>query len=199
MKAENTKRKMKNSFLDLAKVTAVNKISITNVVAHAKVSRGTFYTHYENMQKMVEDIGHDLLKDMDLLFQACPPYDPMRRDYSVSQQIANYIQTHQSIFLLLLGTYGDPCFLNKWTEQFRNFLLKRLREEDVYISPETERIVNFLSVSGIRMIRESFQDSLISVTVNTLYVIDSILHALAVSQKYLPGPDSVMEMLSYLY
>ncbi len=199
MKADNTKRKMKNSFLDLAKVTAVNKISITNVVAHAKVSRGTFYTHYENMQKMVEDIGHDLLKDMDLMSQACPPYDPMQRDHSAAEQMASYIQEHRSVFLLLLGTHGDPCFLNKWTEQFRNFLLKRLREEDVYPSPEMERIIHFLSVSGIRMIRESFQNSLISVTVNTLHVIDSMLHALAVSQKHLPRPDSVMEMPFYLY
>ena len=62
MKADNTKRKMKNSFLDLAKVTAVNKISITNVVAHAKVSRGTFYTHWKNMQKMVEDMVMILLE-----------------------------------------------------------------------------------------------------------------------------------------
>ena len=47
MKAESTKRKMKDSYLEMTHQMPAHKISITNVVAQAKVSRGTFYTHYE--------------------------------------------------------------------------------------------------------------------------------------------------------
>lgn len=200
MKSDHTKRKIKDGFLILTGRTPVNKISITSVAAQAEVSRGTFYTHYGNLRTMVEDIGNDMLRDMDLLSRQCPPYNPACPDFSPAEQMANYFQEHRAVFLLLTGEHGDPNFRKKWTEQFRSFLMCRLRESGVSPNGDLERIITFLSHSGIRTICDAFHGSLIQASFHTLCIMDSILHCLAVSQKYMPRKEfTPVELSAFLY
>lgn len=203
MKAENTKRNIKRTFLELTQKTPVNKISITNLVVHANVSRGTFYTHYENIRSMLEDIAQDLLSGLDAIWQIPITHHSILHVLPSSrEQLLQYLQENQHTFMLLLSKHGDPSFLNCWTEQFRNALLGRLRAEGIMPNTEIERIVAFLSFHGIRAIADSFfTEDFLAATSEVLSISDSILHFVSVGHQQLTHMDSLREhpVSPYLY
>lgn len=209
MKAEATKRKMKSAFLDLARNTPINKISITNLVAHANVSRGTFYTHYENIRDMLEDIGQDLLYGLEAIWQApMTHHSVLHLLPSSSEQFVQYLSENQDVFLLLLGKHGDPSFPSRWVDHLRNALLSRLRSEGVLPTAEIERLLAFIAHHGIYTIRDSFFDGTYrDATFEILALADSMLHFIAVGHQQITHIDSIHErdkqrehpMSSYIY
>lgn len=195
MKAEATKHKMKNAFLELARNTSVHKISITNLVVHAGVSRGTFYTHYENIHDMLEDIGQDLLNGLEAIWQVpVTHHSVLHLLPSSSEQFVQYLSENRDIFLLLLDQHGDPSFLPRWVDHLRNAMLNRLRTESILPTSEIERVVAFVAHHGIHGIRDSFfTGDFPDVTFDTLSLVDSILHFIVIGHQQVTHAESMHE------
>jgi AcrR family transcriptional regulator len=52
--ASKTKNNIVNAFLELAKDSEVDKITVTDLVDTCQISRQTFYYHFDDIQKMIE-------------------------------------------------------------------------------------------------------------------------------------------------
>ena len=200
MKAESTKRKMKDSYLEMTHQMPAHKISITNVVAQAKVSRGTFYTHYENLRDMIADIGNDILQDFRQIAESCSPYASLRPgDRPRFERMAWYIQENCSTIQLLLSPDGDPEFFQKWVEQFQQMLYRRLEDGNVHASPDLDRILYFLAQNSVRMIVDALPQQPIPIILQALEVTDLIMQSLTCSHRPLSINDHILEASRYLY
>lgn len=209
MKAETTKRNIKNAFLALSRKTPVNKISITNLVVHANVSRGTFYTYYDNIQDMLEDIGLDLLRGLDAIWQAPVSHHSILHILPSSEQFVQYFGENRDIFLLLLGKHGSPSFSARWMDHLHNALAGRLRMEGILPTAEMERVLTFIVHHGIYQIRDAFfTEQFAEATFHTLSVADSVLYFIVCGhQQQTSRVESVHErerereqtLSSYLY
>ncbi|KKK34440.1 hypothetical protein WQ57_23110 [Mesobacillus campisalis] len=58
-----TKRLLKNSFLQLLQEEKFEDISITSIVERARISRVTFYNHYDNKENLLNEIIDDVITD----------------------------------------------------------------------------------------------------------------------------------------
>lgn len=59
-----TKKSLKKSLLTLLKEKRFKDITITDIVTHANVNRGSFYNHYQDKEELLNEIFDDVVSDM---------------------------------------------------------------------------------------------------------------------------------------
>lgn len=59
-----TKITLKKSLLSLLEEKKYKDITITDIVSRANVNRGSFYNHFQNKDKLLEELFNDVISDM---------------------------------------------------------------------------------------------------------------------------------------
>ena len=59
-----TKEVLKEALMQLLKEKNLNSISVTEICRIAKVNRGTFYSHYGQVENLFEEYFRDIMKDL---------------------------------------------------------------------------------------------------------------------------------------
>jgi AcrR family transcriptional regulator len=62
VKSVQTRKRITAAFLDLISQRIWYKISVKEICASAKITRGTFYQHFDDIYDLMERIQSDLLK-----------------------------------------------------------------------------------------------------------------------------------------
>ncbi|MBQ6449118.1 TetR/AcrR family transcriptional regulator [Cytobacillus oceanisediminis] len=63
-RVKKSKKALKNALITLMDQKDFKDITITNIVEHADVNRGTFYRHYQYKEDLLEDLTNDVLSDL---------------------------------------------------------------------------------------------------------------------------------------
>jgi AcrR family transcriptional regulator len=110
MRKESTDQKIRQAFLQELKDTPAGRIKVSTLAKKAGISRGTFYTYYDSVYDVLEDIE-------DRLFAGIPETsDPLKvLDHTQLAREAliiklSYIRNQFPVFKLLMGPNGDPYF-----------------------------------------------------------------------------------------
>ena len=70
-KTERSKQKIKEAMLRLLYEKDFNSITVNQLLIAANISRGTFYTHFENLSDVRQHIINDLFASADDTFKGC--------------------------------------------------------------------------------------------------------------------------------
>lgn len=109
MASLTTEQKIQTAFLQMLETTLFSKIKINDLAKKAGISRGTFYTHYDSIYDLLEDVENQLFEkipgtssnpkitDTDLVYE------------SLIAKLA-YIRQLAPTLKLLMGPNGDPYF-----------------------------------------------------------------------------------------
>jgi len=102
---QKSKTSLKGALLDLMRTNDFKKISITDIVHHADLNRGTFYKHYQDKEQLLEDIIDEVIKDLTASYRA--PYENVTV-FEVSKLTASAIKIFEHVaahanFYTLLG------------------------------------------------------------------------------------------------
>lgn len=57
-----SKKKIKNSLIELLEIKSITEITIKELCEHADINRGTFYTHYTNLNDLVDKLEDDVIE-----------------------------------------------------------------------------------------------------------------------------------------
>ena len=69
-----SQKMIKQAFLELINTTNdVSKISVTDIVNKANLNRGTFYSHYVNIEALVKAIFADITNDLNKVLESFSP------------------------------------------------------------------------------------------------------------------------------
>lgn len=116
-KAITTKKTFKAAFIKLYRTTRLENISIQKLSELAGFSRGTFYTYYQDIYDLLEEVESELLAEWGPYFnwedyqnndsgRRGDPYPSMVRWY-------DYCQKNKDALIALMGPTGDPSFWHK--------------------------------------------------------------------------------------
>jgi AcrR family transcriptional regulator len=115
-----TRKILKDSLLELMKTRAVAGIGIKEICALAEVSRSTFYTYYEDVHRLLEDIEEEVLAY----------FTDMVNKYGVSlkrgnrnseatfERMLHYIADASNVLQILLSENGDPHFQTRFFQRY---------------------------------------------------------------------------------
>ncbi|MGI2326792.1 TetR/AcrR family transcriptional regulator [Planococcus sp. YIM B11945] len=105
LRVVKTKEALKEAMVELLKEKTLKSISITEVCRKAKVNRGTFYSHYGQVEDLFEDYFKDIMKD--LTDSYLEPYKHVPKletkqlnpaTIRIFHHIANYEQFYNIVF-----------------------------------------------------------------------------------------------------
>ena len=165
-KRSSTQAKIKDSYIRLLKTQKFDKITVRELCEDTEIVRSTFYTHYQSVYDLIEEIENDLLE---VLVYYDPKLDEesLRRcsekgfipDSSVrsiptasTRRFFERIDDDREYLKAILGENGDPYF---------EIRLKRQLEKDVNRMRDDENI-------PADLLRPYFSEAVVTLQLNLL-------------------------------
>lgn len=132
-----SKMSIKKAFLDLRKEKDIRKITVTEIIDCANISKGTFYSHYTDIYDLQEQIENEIIAD---IFSGIENEnitaiidEPFKW---VLKIVAAFYNQRESISCLM-GKSNNYNFFFKCESE----LLRLLRYSDNYFDNEAKRII----------------------------------------------------------
>ena len=116
-----------DALLELAESTRLEKISVTQLVAHAGVSRQTFYNHYTDLNDLISRAPFHWV-----ISRSTSPGD--RAGIQLSYEFA---LQHKGIFMQLPGHRGQNNFRESFTDFTGDYFASRYITDDL---PQDEQL-----------------------------------------------------------
>jgi AcrR family transcriptional regulator len=115
-----TRKILKDSLLELMKTRAVAGIGIKEICALAEVSRSTFYTYYEDVHDLLEEIEEEVFAYLENMVNkyGVSLKRGSRNSEAIFQSMLRYIADNSNSLQILLSENGDINFQAKVFQQF---------------------------------------------------------------------------------
>ncbi|WP_139997519.1 TetR/AcrR family transcriptional regulator [Paenibacillus paridis] len=147
-----SKEALKHAFMQLMSQKRFATISITEIVELANYNRGTFYTHYESKEALLDEIMSELIEDLLRSFRA--PYektDVIRINElpAASIMLFDHIYEHASIYTILLKSDVLSLVRDKMFEALKNIVTEELEHTVSDINQELMTIYSMSALLGL--------------------------------------------------
>lgn len=117
---------LQDGLVQLNKEKDLHQISIKELCGRAHVARSTFYTYYNVINEVLEDVENTLISDMRKLNQGFErKVDLKEEDLMFFQDILAYVKQKQDIFKLFLIERPNMQFINKWKSEIKYIMWER--------------------------------------------------------------------------
>ncbi len=143
-----TKTAIRNAFLQLLQSKELNQISISEIANLALIDRKTFYSHYNGIFDLVDEIEDDIITTIGELVLNIDAYnffsDPM-----VILSVLKTVTEHDSfIFARTLSMKGNDKLLTKFVDSIKMLVVKELKSKLDMPDKKLEILVDF-NISGM--------------------------------------------------
>lgn len=135
-----TKQRIKTAFFDLMEEKNIHKISVSEIVRKADISRATFYLHYLDIYDLLKKTETDIIEQV---LEEIAKFDESTYvvgEFPVAKRVFEVFDSHSKEIRLLLGPNGDSAFNETFQNAICNYFIKLLS----YIIPPSDNLENVL-------------------------------------------------------
>ncbi|MGG4107235.1 TetR/AcrR family transcriptional regulator [Paenibacillus lautus] len=157
-----SKEALKQALLSLLSQKSFSSISITEIVELANYNRGTFYTHYDNKEALLDDILTPLMEELIASFRA--PYgevDVFHIDELPANavKIFDYIHQNADVYTALFKSDVLPLLRDKMFSALKQIAMEDLDYPRGELNHELLIIYNMHALLGLvfHWIENNFQ------------------------------------------
>ncbi|MBM7543962.1 TetR/AcrR family transcriptional regulator [Periweissella beninensis] len=129
-----TKQKLKNSFITLIEENGLKNVSISQLVKHANLSRGTFYINYKDLNALLVEIETELytnilndfqskISDTSIYNEIFFKSDSLDNVYLSFSNVLNYIYQNIRTIRVLILSSENPELLAKIKKLVENVFI----------------------------------------------------------------------------
>ncbi len=132
--SRKTKKLIQNTFLELLnEKKELNKISVTELVKRAEITRSTFYTHYESIYEVAQEYEDQAIE---LLHFNDDDLNSIEEIENYFDDIIRYLKENEETYKMLLSANETFYFLQKLQKkayQKLTFSLKKVIKTNSYL------------------------------------------------------------------
>ncbi len=152
--SRKTRKLIKTTFAELLnEKKELNKITVTELVKRADITRGTFYTHYDD----VYDVANEYqLETIDLLVSDDVILYNKEDILNYCQDIFNCLKDNEKIYKMLLASNEPLSFLEKLKKMASQkilFALKNVEKSNSYLELDVSFFMNGIIVELLKYFR----------------------------------------------
>ncbi len=143
-----TRKAIKIAFLKLLKTHDISEVNITEITRNAGINRNSFYTHYKNVNNILDDINSEIYAYMEQILEKYP-YEKITADpYPVISEFSTAILNNKYITEYLLFSKSSTDLVRKLKDNICD------RFYDAYVSsvkdtdPLTRYVISYI-ISGV--------------------------------------------------
>ncbi len=111
-----TKRRLCDALITLLAQKPVREITVRELTALAKVSRGTFYFHYTDIYDLLAQIEKEQFEGLDALMGVLLPSLDSDVPPEAMRTLFAYLNDNEALCTALMGPNGDPVFVRRIRE-----------------------------------------------------------------------------------
>lgn len=161
--SKKTRNKIKSSFAILLKEKRkIKNITINELVNKAEITRGTFYTHYDNIYEVAKEFQDELLDVLFSEFNKIKTYDDIKNYLSI---IFKHLEDNEELYKMMLSSDEVLLFTNRLSKIMKNNLCEFLSKNNVL---NKDLSINFFVDGTINLFIKYFREE-INVSLEELY------------------------------
>lgn len=124
-----TKKRLSDALVALLLEKPAQAITVRELTARAKVSRGTFYFHYTDISDLLHQLEQEQVEQIRALMDDLLPH--IRQDFlpEILSRLFSYLQANRDVCLALYGVSGDQEFARRMKDVIAGRCLAFLGEE----------------------------------------------------------------------
>ncbi len=124
--SRKTREKIKKAFAELVKEKeGLNKVSVTDLVNKADITRSAFYTHYDNIYEVAKEIQNETL---DVLIKNIDQFKEVGDIDAYFDEIFHYLEDNEDIYSMILSSQDPLLFTFGLNKIIVNTLSKALKD-----------------------------------------------------------------------
>lgn len=129
-----TKESLRNALLKLLEEKPLEQISISELCREAKINRGTFYLHYDNVDALFEEYFRDITHDLDVSYME--PYRfanelNLARLNPKTIRIFNHIDKYKAFYRIIFSRNVPMQYYHMLFETMKALFLRNSSIEEV--------------------------------------------------------------------
>ncbi|WP_019240623.1 MULTISPECIES: TetR/AcrR family transcriptional regulator [Bacillus] len=145
-KVTKSKKSLKDALLSLMKKKDFNKITITDLINHADLNRGTFYKHYQTKEELLNEIIDEVIEDLIHSFRE--PYLHTSKFFireltSSTIKIFKHVEAYSNFYTTIINSNALPGFQNKICD-----VLKEVAQHDLEIVNDQNKNIDPVLLSS---------------------------------------------------
>lgn len=124
-RARVTQAMIREAFLNLLRQKPIQAITVKELCAAANINRGTFYTHYQDIYALLEQIEADLLSDLSASLASID--HATGEDVSLVEictSIFQCLKENSDLCVVMLGEHSDKRYVDSLLEMGKEACLR---------------------------------------------------------------------------
>ena len=151
-----TKMVLQNALLKILQTKHIDKITIKELCAEAKINRGTFYLHYATPNDLLKEIEQQFIAEQMTYFS---PYLYEGYETSYLAALFSCILKNKDLCRVLMGKNGNPRFLERLQEMIRPHVIEGwCHEFPEYNCADLTYVYDFVFAGSMRLILNWIED-----------------------------------------
>lgn len=130
-----SKQMIKSAYFSLLKEKQPSKITVTDIVSTADINRGTFYSHYEDINALVNTIEEEFINE---LYSAINDVDILDSPRSIFIKISDILCSDREFYKTVVNNGISAQFIHKLQNKFVEYM-----EQNEKIDVELRNSVEF--------------------------------------------------------
>ena len=111
-----TRKAIKLSFFKILKTKDISEINITEITNAANINRNSFYTHYKNINNILDDINNDICNYVGKILEKHPYNEMINNPYIIINEFSKVISNNNYIAEYLIFSKSS----NKLARKLKN-------------------------------------------------------------------------------
>ena len=151
--SENTKKALKNSFLELCEKNGLSGVTVVAIAKKAGYNRCTFYNYNTYIPEMIAEIENSVLSEISERVSA--------QEFQISninmafQEFLSFFEEYGNTIYVLLAKSGSSDFRNRFKESafaiYRKALAGKLNAEQI------EYLITYVSSAGLGLVEHWYE------------------------------------------
>lgn len=119
-----TRKAIKQVFIRLMTEKDISKITIKEIADEADINRKTFYSHYADVNGVLDDIENDVLQHLCGIIESCDIKKAIYDPYPIFKELTNIINNDFDFYKYLLQSTSDSRLLDKIKHVLKNRIVE---------------------------------------------------------------------------
>lgn len=122
---KDTENLIQKTLLDLARITDIRQVTVRAICDHAGINRSTFYSHYLDINDLVDKMGRNMMQDISILFNDADNLMDFFVTEGMLAKMISYVREHRDFFDIYLNHYrqsADETFSLLWEDWIQPYI-----------------------------------------------------------------------------
>ncbi|MBQ3519217.1 MAG: TetR/AcrR family transcriptional regulator [Clostridia bacterium] len=148
--AVRSRQLIKNAYVALLNEKDVNKITVTDIIGRAGISRGTFYAHYADVRDLYARLEQDAIRTILTVIEETGIFNFYENPLPTLESNLRILERNKEYYRLLLTSCVGCSFVQKLSDDFATRFVPLFMERFSNINAEVFRSYISFASSGVR-------------------------------------------------